>query len=90
MGKHRDVTIDEMGLENSDGASYYLNVVPDQPPKVEIKEPRSGAFKSNLSRISFEVDAKDDFKVESLKLVYKVYRSEKVNHALLFLYNKAP
>lgn len=68
--------VDEAGLENSDRPSYYLNVVPDQPPKVEVREPRSGSFKSNLSRLAFEVEATDDYKVESIKLIYKVYRTE--------------
>lgn len=68
--------VDNDGLENVEKATFMLNVKPDQTPKVEIILPRSGASRSNLSRIGFEVSAKDDYGIGSTRIVYKTYRVE--------------
>lgn len=63
---------DAYGMENADRLKHVLSIVPDAPPVVEVRQPKSDAFISIASLVPFEVQTRDDYGLVKLELAYDV------------------
>lgn len=70
--------VDQAGISSRKEIPGRIELTPDLFPEVEIVSPLEDKVVNRDALISFTLRAKDDFKVESLKLVYQVFLNEKV------------
>ena len=70
--KYRIELIDTYGMTNSNPILYTINALRDAEPKVEIIEPNREIVLDDSMIVRLKIDAKDDYGLEQLRLVYKV------------------
>ena len=64
------------GLDTRERVVYQMTITPDAKPTVEIVSPKSGTFRSRLSRVSLDVTAKDDYSIGKSRIQYTIYRDQ--------------
>ncbi|MDD5262297.1 MAG: hypothetical protein PHD76_10675 [Methylacidiphilales bacterium] len=66
-----DYTLTDVnGQQAASSAPLSVHAIPDTPPTVTLKSPQSPVLTHPLGEVNFDVEAGDDFGVESLDLVY--------------------
>ena len=70
--KYHIELIDTHGITNSDPIVYTINAIRDTEPKVEIIQPDRDVVLDDSMMVRLEIDAKDDYGVAQLRLVYRV------------------
>jgi hypothetical protein len=71
-GSYRVQVQDEHGFANQDGLQYRIDIVPDAPPQIQLLAPESEVELDEGRLITLEYEARDDFGVRDLTLVYRV------------------
>ena len=70
--KYHIELIDTHGMMNSNPIVYTINEIRDAEPKVEIVEPNRDVVLDDSMIVRLKINAKDDYGLEQLRLVYKV------------------
>ena len=70
--KYRIELIDGDGIANSQPIVYTINAIKDAEPEIEIVEPGRDVVIDESMRISLRIDAKDDYGVQNIRLVYRI------------------
>ncbi len=70
--KYRIELIDGDGIANSQPIVYTINAIQDTEPKIEIVEPGRDVVLDELMNIALRIDAKDDYGVQNIRLVYRI------------------
>ena len=63
---------DTQGISNSKPIQYVINAVKDEAPKVEIVTPGRDVVLDESMLIHLKIEAKDDYGVEKVRLVFRV------------------
>lgn len=71
-GGYRVHVQDEEGFTNQDQAYYRIDVIPDMPPQIDLLAPEPELELDEGRVITLEYEARDDFGVRDLTLVYRV------------------
>ncbi len=64
--------IDTDGVASSQPILYTINAIPDAVPKIEIVSPGRDVVLDESMVISLRIDAKDDYGVQAIRLVYRI------------------
>jgi hypothetical protein len=67
---------DEHGFTNQDGLHYRIEIVPDVAPQIDLLAPEPELEIDEARVITLEYEARDDFGVRNLSLVYRTGRLE--------------
>lgn len=70
-GGYRVQVQDELGFTNQDNLSYRVDVIPDEVPQVDLLAPEPDLEIDEGRVITLEYEARDDFGVRELTLVYR-------------------
>ena len=70
--KYHIELIDTHGMTNSNPIVYTINEIRDAEPKVEIVEPNRDVVLDDSMIVRLKINAKDDYGLEQLRLVYQV------------------
>ncbi len=69
--KYSFILRDKSGIESANAQNYVINAKEDTYPELEIVEPTDFLLE-NVGKIPLGISAKDDFKISSLYLYYKL------------------
>jgi hypothetical protein len=70
-GSYRVQVQDELGFTNQDALSYRVDVIPDEVPQIDLLAPEPDMEIEEGRVITLEYEARDDFGVRELALVYR-------------------
>jgi hypothetical protein len=70
-GGYRVQVQDELGFTNQEQLSYRIDVIPDEVPQIDLVAPEPDLEIEEGQVISLEYEARDDFGVRELALVYR-------------------
>ncbi len=70
-GGYRVQVQDEFGFTNQDNLSYRVDVIPDELPQIDLMAPEPDLEIEDGRVITLEYEARDDFGVRELALVYR-------------------
>jgi hypothetical protein len=70
-GSYRVQVQDEDGFTNQDQVSYRIDIIPDEPPQVDLIAPAPELELEEGRVLTLEYEARDDFGVRDLTLVYR-------------------
>jgi len=70
---------DEEGLVNYGSFRYRINVIKDEPPKIEIISPQADIVVMLNSIVPIVYSVKDDISVNKVELVYKIQNKTGIN-----------
>jgi hypothetical protein len=71
-GGYRIEVQDDLGFVNQDNLSYRINVIPDVVPQIDLSAPEPELAIDEGRVITLEYEARDDFGLKELALVYRV------------------
>jgi hypothetical protein len=71
-GGYRVQVQDAHGFFNQDQVDYRIDIIPDTPPQVDLQAPEPEVDLDEARVITLEYEARDDFGVRDLTLVYRV------------------
>jgi hypothetical protein len=71
-GGYRVQVQDEHGFANQDQVYYRIDIIPDAPPQIDLLAPEPELELDEARVITLEYEARDDFGVRDLTLVYRV------------------
>ena len=70
--KYHIELIDINSISNSQPIAYTIHAIEDAEPQIEIVAPGKDIVLDDLMIVSLQLDAKDDYGVEKIQLVYRV------------------
>ena len=70
--KYHIELIDINNISNSQPIAYTIHAIEDAEPQIEIVAPGKDIVLDDLMIVSLQLDAKDDYGVEKIQLVYRV------------------
>ncbi len=70
-GGYRVEVQDDLGFANQDNLSYRIEVIPDAPPQIDLLAPEPELEIDEGQVITLEYEARDDFGLKDLALVYR-------------------
>ena len=70
-GGYRVQVQDDLGFTNQDQLSYRIDVIPDAAPQIDLLAPEPELEIEEGRVITLEYEARDDFGVRELALVYR-------------------
>ena len=70
--KYHIELIDVDNVSNSQPIAYTIHAIEDAEPQIEIVAPGKDVVLDDLMTVSLQLDAKDDYGVEKIQLVYRV------------------
>ena len=70
--KYHIALIDTDGISNSQPVTYTINAIEDAEPQVEIVAPGKDVLLDESMMVSLQIDAKDDYGVQEMRLVYRI------------------
>ena len=70
--KYHIELIDVDNVSNSQPIAYTIHAIEDAEPQIEIVAPRKDVVLDDSMIVSLQLDAKDDYGVEKIQLVYRV------------------
>ncbi len=73
-GGYRIEVEDEYGFANQDNLHYRIDVIPDEAPQIDLLAPEPDIEVEEGQPIILEYEARDDFGVKDLTLVYRAGR----------------
>ena len=76
-GTYTLAVLDDLGLENPDPVHYRIQLIPDKYPTGEIISPADELEVSANEVLSVVYNARDDFGVAAIKLIYRVGSTER-------------
>jgi len=71
-GGYRVQVQDEYGFANQDQVYYRIDIIPDTPPQIDLVAPEPELELDEARVMTLEYEARDDFGVRDLTLVYRV------------------
>ena len=63
---------DAYGMQNADRLKRSVSAVPDAPPVIELKQPKSDSFVSVASLVPLVVQLRDDYGLTRMELAYDI------------------
>lgn len=73
-GGYRVLVLDEHGFTNQDNLHYRIDVIPDVAPQIDLLAPEPELEIDEARVMTLEYEARDDFGVRNLTLVYRTGR----------------
>jgi len=71
-GTYRVALVDAEGVEQPASSEYFIRMQDDRPPDVRVLRPARDREVTALEEVEIEVEARDDFGLDRLELVYAV------------------
>ena len=74
--KYHIELIDTDGVSNAQPIAYTIHAIEDAAPQIEIVAPGKDVVLDDLMIVTLQLDAKDDYGVQKIQLVYRVEGTE--------------